>query len=158
MQSFPVAAFESISTLQRLRRISQPYVALQYAASDFYPITLCEVCGHAGHSAHNRGCHLWCDILQHFSIAYAYGSHYELFKGFLHTEEWGARLYSKQIFCSPSSEIWSVGYCKGQIITRCPLLHLVYANLTSQRLLDSITFCHWQNLELIKVLPHCRNK
>lgn len=64
-----------------------PYVASQYAASDFYPITLCEVRGHAGHSTHNGGCHLWCDILQRFSIAYAYGSQYELFKGFIRTEE-----------------------------------------------------------------------
>lgn len=111
----------SISTFQRLWRMSLPYVASQYAASDFYPITLCEVCGHAGHSTHNGGCHLWCDILQRFSIAYAYGSHYELFKGLHpHRREWGTGLHSKQIFCSPSSQIWSVGHCKCQIITWCP--------------------------------------
>lgn len=107
MQSFSCSCF--LSQLAHFRDSEEyqlPLVASQYAASDFYPITLCEVCGHAGHSSHNGGCHLWCDILQHYFIAYAYGSHYELFKGFIHTEESEEpRLHSKQIFCSPSSQI-----------------------------------------------------
>lgn len=146
-----VAAFVSISTFQRLWRMSLPYVASQYAASDFYPITLCEVRGHAGHSTHNGGCHLWCDILQRFSIAYAYGSHYELFKGLHpHRREWGTGLHSKQIFCSPSSQIWSVGHCKCQIITWCPPpLHThtfpppVWVHLASEMHLGWIIVCRW---------------
>lgn len=39
-----------------------------------------------------------------------------------HWGEKGTRFHSKQIFCSPSSQIWSVGHCKCQIITQKPLL------------------------------------
>lgn len=142
---FSVAAFESISTFQRLRRTRPPYVAPQYAASDFYPITLCEVCGHAGHSAHNGGCHLWCDILQHFFHCIClWLSLWIIQRLHPHRREWGTRLHSKQIFCSPSSQIWSVGHCKCQIITRCPLFPPVWVHLASEMHLDCIIVWHWR--------------
>lgn len=85
---FPVAAFLSqLAHSRDSKEHRRLLAAFQYSASDFYPITVCEVCGHAGHRAHTGGCHLWCDTLQHFPIADAYGSPYELFKGSIHTEE-----------------------------------------------------------------------
>lgn len=162
----PGAAFESISTFERLWRTSLPCVASQYAASDFYPITLCEVCGHAGHSSHNGGCHLWCDILQRFFHRIClWPSLWIIQRLHPHRREWGTGLHSKQIFCSPSSQIWSVGHCKCQIITWCPppsIPHThtpfppVWVHLASEMHLGWIIVCRWRvNWSLVgEDLPH----
>lgn len=138
--------FESISTFERLWRTLPPCVASQYAASDFYPITLCEVCGHAGHSSHNGGCHLWCDILQRFFHRIClWPSWWIIQRLHPHRREWGTGLHSKQIFCSPSSQIWSVGHCKCQIITWCPPPSIPHTH-TPNPLLSEFTWpqkCIW---------------
>lgn len=73
-------------------------------------------------------------------------------KTFIHTEESEELgLHSKQIFCSPSSQIWSVGHCKCQIITWRSLSPPVWVNLAS-RMHSVAIFCHWWNSELMEVL------
>lgn len=140
---FPAAAFESISTFQRFLRLQLPYVASQYAASDFYPIALCEVCGRAGHSTHNGGCHLWCDILPTlFHRICLWLSLWIIQQLHAHIREWGTGLHSKQIFCSPSSQIWSVGHCKCQIMTWFPPVPFP-SHLASEKHLDWIIVCQW---------------
>ncbi|CAF98065.1 unnamed protein product [Tetraodon nigroviridis] len=68
-----------------LRRTPPSCAASQCGASDFYPITLREVCGHAGHRQRNEGCHLQSGIQRFFSTC-AYGAHHELFTSFIHTQ------------------------------------------------------------------------
>lgn len=109
------AAFESISAFQAPWRAPLSYVASQYAASDFYPITLCRVRGHTGQKMEDL--HFCASMVRYSPRMCRWLSLWIIQRLHPHTEERGTGLHGKQICSSPSSQIWSVGHCRSQIIT-----------------------------------------